>query len=216
MSGIHLALMGMSFGIPGPTVIGEPFGGGFYAGQISTTANSVATHYLIVAPKSSGEGTGLQWKTSQTLTAGANSLIDGPGNTADLIAAGAASHPAANFCNGLTIGGFSDWYLPAKNELEIFYYNLKPTTSANNTGSGTNVNAVPSRGSNYTSSVPGQTSVTDFQTGNTEAFTTVNYWSSSQVDTARAWSQIFNSGNQGIGRNKDVADYVRAVRRIPV
>jgi hypothetical protein len=33
-----------------PTTIGQAFGGGFYAGQISTTANSVATHYLIVGP----------------------------------------------------------------------------------------------------------------------------------------------------------------------
>jgi hypothetical protein len=24
---------------------------------------------------------------------------------------------AAQFCEGLTIGGFSDWYMPAKNEL---------------------------------------------------------------------------------------------------
>ena len=47
-----------------------------------------------------------------------------------------ASHPAAQFCEGLTIGGFSDWYMPARNELEICYYNLKPTTQNNNTGGG--------------------------------------------------------------------------------
>ena len=29
-----------------------------------------------------------------------------------------ANHPAAQFCEGLTIGGFSDWYMPAKNEQE--------------------------------------------------------------------------------------------------
>jgi hypothetical protein len=81
-----------------------------------------------------------------------------------------ASHPAAQFCEGLTIGTFSDWYMPAKNELEVCYFNLKPTTTSNNTSSGTNTNAVPSRGSNYTVGTPAQTSATDFQTGNTEAF----------------------------------------------
>jgi hypothetical protein len=50
MSGIHLALLGMNFGEAAPTVIGQAFGGGFYAGDISTTANSVATHYLVLAP----------------------------------------------------------------------------------------------------------------------------------------------------------------------
>jgi hypothetical protein len=60
--------------------------------------------------------------------------------------------------------------MPAKNELEVCYFNLKPTTTSNNTGSGTNTNAVPSRGSNYTAGTPAQTAATDFQTGNTEAF----------------------------------------------
>ena len=35
-----------------PSVIGEAWGGGYYGGKISTSGNGVATHYLIVAPKS--------------------------------------------------------------------------------------------------------------------------------------------------------------------
>lgn len=34
-----------------------------------------------------------------------------------------ASHPAAQFCRSRTIGGFTDWYLPAKNELNVIYTN---------------------------------------------------------------------------------------------
>ena len=49
MTGIMQAVLGSSFAPP-PTVIGQAYGGGFYAGQISTTANGVATHYLIIAP----------------------------------------------------------------------------------------------------------------------------------------------------------------------
>jgi hypothetical protein len=70
--------------------------------------------------------------------------------------------------------------MPAKNELEVCYFNLKPTTTSNNTGSGTNTNAVPSRGSNYTAGTPAQTAATDFQTGNTEAFAANYYWSSTE------------------------------------
>ena len=126
-----------------------------------------------------------------------------------------ASHPAAQFCEWITIGGFSDWYMPAKNELEVCYYNLKPTTTNNNTGSGTNTNAVPSRGSNYTSGTPAQTSATDFQTGNTEAFAASPYWSSTEADSTTAWQQSFSTGAQGANA-KDVSNYVRAVRRVAV
>jgi hypothetical protein len=127
----------------------------------------VADYNLVIAPKSSGENSSKQWKTSNTSTAGTSSVIDGPTNSSNM---NNASHPAAQFCEGLTIGTFSDWYMPAQNELEVCYFNLKPTTTSNDTGSGTNTNAVPSRGSNYTAGTPAQTAATDFQTGNTEAF----------------------------------------------
>jgi hypothetical protein len=52
MSGIHLALLGMSFGAAIPD-IGAAYEGGFFAGQIGT--GGVATHNLVVAPLSSGQ-----------------------------------------------------------------------------------------------------------------------------------------------------------------
>ena len=202
----------------GPPAIGGAFGGGFFAGQISTAGNGVADYNLVIAPKSSGENSSKQWKTSNTTTAGTTSVIDGPTNSANM---NDASHPAAQFCEGLTIGGFSDWYMPAKNELEVCYYNLKPTTTSNNTGSGTNTNAVPSRGSNYTAGTPAQTAATDFQTGNTEAFDTgglplAEYWSSTQNDASTAWQQFFSDGQQRAFFAKETSRDVRAVRRVAV
>jgi hypothetical protein len=126
-----------------------------------------------------------------------------------------ATHPAAQFCEGLTIGGFSDWYMPAQNELEVCYYNLKPTTTANSTTSGTNTNAVPSRGSNYTSGTPAQTSATDFITGGAEAFAAFNYWSSTEDSATLARFQLFGTGSQ-FRTNKNFYTRVRAVRRLPV
>jgi hypothetical protein len=199
----------MSFG--GELQVGDAYEGGFYAGQISTAGNGVADYNLVIAPKSSGQSS-KQWKTSFTSTPGTSSVIDGPTNSANM---NDASHPAAQFCVGLTIGGFSDWYMPAKNELEVCYFNLKPTTASNSTGSGTNTNAVPSRGSNYTAGTPAQTAATDFQLGGTEAFAADYYWCSTEYNTTSSWDHYFINGAQNDGGKRNT-EFVRAVRRVAV
>ena len=202
-----------SFVEPPPTVIGQAFGGGFYAGQISTTGNGVANYYLVIAPKSTESS--LQWKTSQTYTAGTDSTIDGPSNSANM---NNATHPAAQYCEALTIGGYTNWYLPAKNELEVCYYNLKPTTTSNNTSSGQNSNAVPSRGSNYSSGTPAQTSAAAFQSGGAQAFDSSYYWCSTQsaFSNAVAWGQVFSTGYQSYKVRKTYTLVTRATRRVAV
>jgi hypothetical protein len=72
-----------------PTVIGQVFGGGYYAGQISTTANGVATHYLIVAPKASGQANRV-WYPGYVSIPGATSVIQGPTNTDAMFATGSS------------------------------------------------------------------------------------------------------------------------------
>ena len=199
-----------------PLVIGQAFGGGFYAGQISTAGNGIADYNLVVGPVASAQSSSKQYKNATTATTGADSVIDGPQNTADMVADGNATvYPAAHFCNDLVIGGFSDWYLPAKNELEVCYYNLKPTTTINNTSSGTNTNAVPSRGSNYTAGTPAQTSVTDFKDTGAEDFAAVMYWSSTEYSATNAWWMTFSYGNQTTDY-KTNSYRVRAIRRVAV
>lgn len=193
-----------------PTVIGQAYGGGFYAGQIGVS--SVATHYLVVGPVASAQSN-KQWKTSNTSTAGTTSVIDGPANST---AMNNASHPAAEFCEGLSVGGKTDWYMPAKNELDVCYFGLKPTTTSNNTSSGINANAVPARASNYTAGTPAQTSATVFQTGNAEAFVDNEYyWSSTESSAAEAFRQYFRNGGQGT-LYKSGSYRVRAIRRVAV
>ena len=213
--------------------IGDSHQGGFFAGYISSNANGVATHGLIVAPASSGYngGSQLKYKTDQTADNNAASNHDGAANTA---AIANSSHPAANYCAGLTIGGYSDWYLPARYELEIAYFNLKPTTQNNNTSSGANSHAVPSRSSNYTSSSPARTSISSFQSGNTEAFLTADtnsgsifprkfHWTSTSDtggNSSFAWYLDFNNGRLRSSGDafvrKDAIQYVRAFRKFSV
>jgi hypothetical protein len=196
-----------------PTVIGQAYGGGFYAGKIDVSGTQ---YYLIVAPKSSGENSSRQWGP-YSVTTGITSVINGPTNSSSLAALSAA-YEAAKFCEDLTIGGYSDWYLPAKNELEVLYYFLKPTTTANNTSSGSNANAVSPEpiSTNYTSGLPAQTSAgIGFRTGETDAFASAIYWSSTEISTDYAWRQHFDDGVQ-FDYAKQTRFYVRAVRRIAV
>ena len=188
--------------------IGSALGGGFFAGQID---QSGTIYNLVVGPVSSAENSSKQWKTGNTSTAGTSSVIDGPTNSSNM---NNASHPAAFFCEGLSIGGFTDWYMPAKNELEVCYYNLKPTTTSNDTtSSGINANAVPARASKYTAGTPAQTSVAAFQTGGAEAFAADTYWSSSEFNATTSWEQFLGNGGQS-NFNKNDPYRVRAIRRV--
>lgn len=203
-----------------PQAIGEFYEGGYFAGYISHTADGVATHGLIVAPRATGAtGTGyplttnLALKTSNTATPGTTSPFDGEANTAAMIAAGAAAHPAAQFCNNLNIGGYTDWYLPARFELEISYYNLKPNTNANTTSWGVNDYSVPKRTSNYTAGNPAQTSVLAFQSGGGEEFALGYHYTSTEESAIYGWRADFSQGVQNGGAFKTTTACVRAFRR---
>jgi hypothetical protein len=201
-----------------PTVIGQAFGGGYYAGKISTTGDGVPTHYLVVCPKSSESGF-IRWGV-EGVTTGATSAINGQTNTATLVALGLA-YEAAQHCNNLNAGAglnsYKDWYMPSKNELEVIFYNLKPTTNANNTAVGANVNAVSPEpyNTNYTSGSPAQTSATDFRYGGVQALTADLQWSSTEFSSHNTYIQSFWTST--ISNNgKASTQNVRAVRRVPI
>jgi hypothetical protein len=201
-----------------PTVIGEEALGGYFAGYISHNGNGVATHGLIVAPKSTVVTR--FWKTSNTASSHTNSAFDGATNTSDI---NNSTHPAAQYCASLSSGGFSDWYLPSAAELEIAYYNFKPTTSSNNTSSGpTSFNGStytsPSRSANYTAGTPSQTSVSVFQSGGAQAFNSglnVYHWTSNENNNDGIAIQ-FEDGRYNKFRTKAFSNYVRAFRRFAV
>jgi len=138
-------------------------------------------------------------------------------------------YEAAGWCQWRSrtgINGYYDWYQPAKWEVEVLYYNLKPTTVANSTGvyaTGANSYAVPSHG-NYTSGTPAQTSVAIFQAGGSEAImdpenntndaTAPTMQSSYSGSTVNKWIQSFSSGYMS-SSNAVNGGLIRLIRREP-
>jgi len=227
-------LAGTAGAIPQASILGLPIDGGFFGGYISHTANGVPTHALIVAPASTGATgggytltTNLKWADetvavpAHSTLIGASSVFDGKVNTdlmMGLIAAGtysAGAFPAAQFCADLSITNFTDWYLPARWELDIAYFNLKPTTESNNTSAGVNPYSVPARLSAYTAGSPTQTAIALFQDGQAQAIAANNHWSSTENDATGVWRLIFTTGAQGITNAKTpINTRVRAFRRV--
>lgn len=171
---------------PLPTIIGEPFGGGFYAGDIESDGQ---WYKLIVADKSADiTGTNSRWKTSGSNTPNTGHLTDGVANTAAMIAAGIELHPAAKHCTEWGGGGYTDWYMPSKDELNVIYLNL---------------------GYSRPDCPP------DFKASGSERFEGTYYWASTQsATTIFAWMLSFDGGVLAEYTKASDIMRVRPVRRL--
>lgn len=187
--------------------IGQPLNGGFFAGLILV---GTQTHAVIVAPKEHGTGEFTWGEYGKEIEA--RSYSDGKSNT---LALAESDSELGKWATGLAIGEYNDWYIPARDELEIIYRNLKPTTDSNSCSfrDGDNPSA-PDINTRYpyTETAPGITTAPLFQKGGSEAFEAVWHWASTQYSAHTAWYQYFEDGDQNISR-KGNSLAARAVRR---
>jgi hypothetical protein len=200
--------------------IGTAMSGGYLAGRISIGGQ---TYRLIVSPKTAEVAR--QMRTTFTGVSGASTSVnDGYTSTQAIYTADPTNNIAAAYARTLNLNGFTDWYIPSRDELEIMFRNLNPSFSSNQTairqddslGTGTNSNSVPT-GAAYTTNNPTQTTVAQFRVGGDQALTHTGqpYWTSSRSLTQPAymWNGSFVNGQQVWGSPPDQVLNVRPVRK---
>ena len=162
-----------------------------YEGGLITYLDTTSGVGLVAAPFDMGP---IEWGCeSTTIGAFGTAIGTGAQNTIDILAGCSNKGTAAYLCDSLTIDGFSDWYLPSKDELNVLYTNL------------------------YLNGFGGFIAPYYFN-----GFTGSYYWSSSEQDHNDVWAQNFNDGFQidddfrkSFGSDSKYTDsyvYVRAVR----
>lgn len=202
------------------TKIGRPIEGeGFFAGIIDTNQSGAILpedqyqtplrYALIVSSRSLQNNA--QWRTSLATVTQARTRWNGLAVQEALMPD--SRFPAFEYCQSLPFlnDGASRWYLPALDELTEAYWNLKPTTGPNATGTtgpsdfpndsfqrGELFSSVPQRPP-FTFGTPEQTDVTDFQDGGDEEFVEVDgtsraFWSASWLNSSIAWDVGFSNG----------------------
>ena len=163
--------------------VGDVYQGGivFYILEEGDTGYVAGeTHGLIAAVED--QISGIQWRngnTNQTTEATGTAVGTGSANTDAIISVQGpvATSYAAGLARAYTGGGYTDWFLPSIDELNLMYSNI------------------------------GQGSLENI--GN---FDDDYYWSSTEVDTNSAWSQILTNGYLDNGLLKLNWLNVRAVR----
>lgn len=101
-----------------PTVIGEAFGGGFYAGDIEDSGQ----WYKLIVADIEASVYGLKWGERGIDLQAATSTTNGPANTEAM--RGDSTYEAGNHCLDYRGGGFDDWYMPSRSELGVIYNNM--------------------------------------------------------------------------------------------
>jgi hypothetical protein len=176
------AVDGTVISIPSPYAVIGDFREGGVVFWVDPTDN---THGLVCAQ--SDQTPGIQWHNGSNVTTGATGAAIGTGsaNTIAIISAQGATETdyAAGLARAYTGGGFTDWFLPSKDELNQMYIN-KAAINATATANG---------GVNFTG---------NFYWSSTE----------NDTNNFSAWAQYFTNGYQYADGKNITVNNMRAVR----
>lgn len=188
--------------------IGQAYGGGFVTG---ITRDPVTGQRFLNITAGAAHELVDKWGEYGEKINGADSFTDSLANTQAMASAG--SELAAKVL-ALSIEGFTDWAIPARDVQELQYRHFKPTTEENwaNSRNGDNPHSEPV-GQLYSEENPLKTAHTMFQEGSAEAFRDTWYWSSSQRSAYGAFTMYFDDGLQ-FSSDKSYELRVRPVRRV--
>jgi hypothetical protein len=91
--------------------------------EMEINGNAVMLYPFEVS--SSSANWGYSYSSEET---GATSDWDGQANTDSILQYYGDTYCAASICDSMTAYGYTDWYLPAKNELEAIYQHFSATS----------------------------------------------------------------------------------------
>jgi len=233
-----------------PNNIGQRTNGGFLVGIIDTVAGTIDSqddyqtgerYALIISPKNLEKAeAGIRWDSVPDRNEpGSITRWDGLSSTENILSKNDPDYEVFEYIRSIRSSdpvpsdGGSDWYVPAMDELEIMFRNLKPNSNDNSVGTSTavfpgtqdygfNPSSDPTSSAYTATGEPFQTTATDFQQGGSQQLDYV-YWSSTDSsDSGQAWTVYVNFAGTGpqYPFSKEIAGstqaFVRPVRRVPL
>jgi hypothetical protein len=96
-----------------------------YGGGIIFYVDGTGKHGLIAALNDQTSAESIAWGCEGTYISGTGTAVGtGKTNTTAIVAGCNATGLAARLCDQLELNGYSDWFLPSKDELNLMYQNL--------------------------------------------------------------------------------------------
>jgi len=100
-----------------------------YQGGIIFYVDGSGAHGLVASPKDQSDG--ITWWNGSEISIGTSTAVGmGQANTNKIIVAQGAGDYAASLAANLELNGYSDWFLPSRDELNLMYTRIGPGAPA--------------------------------------------------------------------------------------